>query len=89
MCIIYQIFDNGTDTAKEEKLASEDASSDEKEESPADAPPATGSTTAPASKEDPHPILGAWYLPRNIYLFFRFKFAVLLYKVLTHGTTSS
>ncbi|KAK0484613.1 sodium:inorganic phosphate symporter [Armillaria novae-zelandiae] len=74
------------DTTKEEKLASEDASSDEKEESPADTP-AIGSSTAPASKEDPHPIVGAWYLSRNIYVFFRYKFAALLFKILTHGTT--
>ncbi|PBK63188.1 sodium:inorganic phosphate symporter [Armillaria solidipes] len=86
--IIYEGHDSRpADTAKEEKLASEDASSDEKEESPADAPPATGSSTDPASKEDPHPIVGAWYLPSNIYIFFRFKFAALLYKALTHGTT--
>ncbi|KAK0223966.1 sodium:inorganic phosphate symporter [Armillaria fumosa] len=86
--VIHEAHDGRpSDAAKEEKLVSEDASSDEKEESPAEAPPATGSSTAPALKEDPHPIIGAWYLPRNIYIFFRFKFMALLYKVLTHGTT--
>ncbi|PBK80826.1 sodium:inorganic phosphate symporter [Armillaria gallica] len=51
--VIYEGQDSRpADTAKEEKLASEDASSDEKEESPVDTPPATESTTAPASKED-------------------------------------
>ncbi|KAF9462248.1 sodium:inorganic phosphate symporter [Collybia nuda] len=38
-------------------------------------------------KADPHPIIGAWAEPRNLYIIFRYKAFPFIKKVLTHGTS--
>ncbi|KAK0469022.1 sodium:inorganic phosphate symporter [Desarmillaria tabescens] len=85
--VIHEGDTRPSNITKEERFASEDTSTDEKEEILAGVPPAIEPSIPLASVEDPHPIEGAWYLPTNIYIFFRFKFVATLYKLLTHGIT--
>ncbi|KAF9023893.1 putative Sodium:inorganic phosphate symporter [Hymenopellis radicata] len=67
--------------------SSDDSSADEKHES-TDAPAAPSAPLPAALKDvDAHPIEGAWYLPKNLYIIARYKSIPWLWFIISHGTS--
>ncbi|KIY62110.1 sodium:inorganic phosphate symporter [Cylindrobasidium torrendii FP15055 ss-10] len=73
--------------ADAEKSVDSDASDDGKE-AEHDAPaPAPAPRTIPLKEvEDPHPIVGHWVLPRNLWIILRYKSIPYLWWAISHGT---
>lgn len=70
----------------DEEKVSESGSQDFKRMPAPDAPSATPAPQPAAlAAVDAHPLVGEWYLPKNLWTILRYKSGSYLWKALTHG----